>query len=134
MTAQPLRGLILDVDGTLVDSNDAHARAWQDALGEHGHDTALPRIRRLIGMGGDKLLPELTGIVHDSPLGKAISKSRAEIFRERYLPHVAPFPQVRSLLLRLREQGLRLSVGTSAKREELAPLLEIARPQTSSTP
>ena len=122
-----LRGVILDVDGTLVDSNDAHARAWQEALAEHGIDRPLPRIRRLIGMGGDNLLPELIGLAHDSPKGKAISERRSAIFRERHLPGVKPFPQVRELLLRMRAADLCLSVGSSAKEKELRPLLEIAR-------
>jgi HAD superfamily hydrolase (TIGR01509 family) len=118
--------VILDVDGTLVDSNDAHARAWQEALVEHGIERPLPRVRRLIGMGGDNLLPELTGLAHDSPKGKAISERRSTIFQEKYLPGVKPFPKVRTLLLRLREAGLCLSVGSSAKEKELHPLLEIA--------
>ena len=119
-------GVILDVDGTLVDSNDAHARAWQDALAEHGLGPPLARIRRLVGMGGDKLLPALTGIAHDSATGKSISERRAAIFSERYFPQVKPFPRVRELLLRMRAESLRLSVGSSAKKEELRPLLERA--------
>jgi HAD superfamily hydrolase (TIGR01509 family) len=118
--------VILDVDGTLVDSNDAHARAWQEALAEHGIEQPRSRIRRLIGMGGDNLLPELTGLEHDSPKGKAISERRSRIFQEKYLPGVMPFPKVRALLLRLREADLCLSVGSSAKEKELHPLLEIA--------
>ncbi|HET8674408.1 MAG TPA: HAD family hydrolase, partial [Blastocatellia bacterium] len=66
---KPIRGVILDVDGTLVDSNDAHARAWRDALAEHSIDVEYEKARPLIGMGGDKLLPELTGLEEDSPLG-----------------------------------------------------------------
>lgn len=126
IVAARLRGVILDVDGTLVDSNHAHARAWQEALAEHGIDRPLPTIRRLIGMGGDNLLPELTGLEHDSPKGKAISERRAKAFEERHLPGVKPFPQVRKLLLRMREVGLYLSVGSSAKEKEMRPLLDIA--------
>ena len=122
-----LRGVILDVDGTLVDSNDAHARAWQEALAEHGIERPLPAIRRLIGMGGDKLLPELTGLAHDSPQGQAITERRSRIFAEKHLPGLKPFPEVRALLLRMRESDLCLSVGSSAQEKELHPLLEIAR-------
>jgi len=68
------RGVIFDVDGTLIDSNDAHAHAWVDALCEYGHDVDFARIRPLIGMGGDKLLPEVIGVTEDSPEGKAIIK------------------------------------------------------------
>src|SRR5919199_3420420 len=68
------RGVILDVDGTLIDSNDAHAAAWVDALSEAGIDVPFERVRRLIGKGGDKLLPEVSGIQVDSPEGKRLSE------------------------------------------------------------
>ena len=51
--------MILDVDGTLVDSNDAHARAWVEAFAGHGITVAFDHVRRCIGMGGDKLMPEV---------------------------------------------------------------------------
>jgi beta-phosphoglucomutase-like phosphatase (HAD superfamily) len=54
-----LRTVLLDVDGTLIDSNDAHARAWVDALRAHGYVVPFEQVRPLIGMGGDKLLPGL---------------------------------------------------------------------------
>jgi phosphoglycolate phosphatase-like HAD superfamily hydrolase len=56
-----IRGVIFDVDGTLVHSNDAHARAWEEAFREAGHPVPFARIRPLIGMGGDKLVPALMG-------------------------------------------------------------------------
>lgn len=118
-----LRGVILDVDGTLVDSNDGHARAWVEALSEHGIEVPYARVRRLVGMGGDNLLPELTGLDHESERGKSISRRRSAIFKEKYLPSVEAFPRTRDLLLRMRDAGLRLSVGSSAKAEELKPLL-----------
>jgi len=62
-----------DVDGTLIDSNGAHALSWQQALAEHGKPVPLDQVRRLIGMGGDKLLPGLSGIEEESAVGKAIS-------------------------------------------------------------
>lgn len=125
MTKQ-IRGVILDVDGTLVDSNDAHARAWVEAFGENSIDVAYDRVRRLIGMGGDKLMPEVSGIEEEGPEGERISKRRGEIFKEKYLPHLKPTPGSRELLLRLRECGFKLVVASSAKEDELKPLLEIA--------
>ena len=100
-----VRGVILDVDGTLVDSNDAHAHAWVEALAEYGHQVPFEEVRRLIGMGGDKLLPKVAGIKKDSQQGQAIDHRRGEIFKTRYLPAVRPFPQVRPLLQRMRDQG-----------------------------
>lgn len=118
-----LRGVLLDVDGTLIDSNDAHASAWVEALREHGYEVSFARVRRMIGMGGDKLLPAAAGIDADSPLGEAINEHRGRIFLERYLPTVRPFPCVRALLERMRADHLSLVVASSAQPEELEPLL-----------
>jgi HAD superfamily hydrolase (TIGR01509 family) len=122
---KPIRGVLLDVDGTLVDSNDAHAHAWIDALAEHGIQASYEEVRRRIGKGGDKLLAEVTGISEDSPEGKALSNRRSAIFRERYLPKLRPTPGASDLLRHMREQGLQLIVATSAKKEELQGLLKI---------
>lgn len=122
----PFRGVILDVDGTLVDSNAAHTRAWVEAFAEAGHDVPESRVRRLIGMGGDKIVPEITGLTEGSAEAERIAKRRGEIFRSRYLPALAPFPCVRELLLRLKQDGLALAVASSAEKEELGTLLRIA--------
>jgi HAD superfamily hydrolase (TIGR01509 family) len=120
-----IRGVVLDIDGTLVDSNDAHAHAWVEALAESGIQVPFAAVRRLIGMGGDKLLPKVSDIVPDSSEGQAILKRRLQIFTARYLPSLRPFPGVRDLLKHLRKMGLRLAVASSAKRAELDALLKI---------
>jgi HAD superfamily hydrolase (TIGR01509 family) len=121
-----IRGIILDIDGTLVDSNDAHARAWVEAFAEFDIHITFEQVRWLIGMGGDKLMPKVSGIKEDSSEGQAISRRRGEIFKARYLPHIKAFPQARALLQRMRAAGLKLVVASSAKEDELKPLLEIA--------
>ncbi|HKY05670.1 MAG TPA: HAD family hydrolase [Blastocatellia bacterium] len=125
MTKQ-IRGVILDVDGTLVDSNDAHARAWVEAFAESGVTVEYERVRRSIGMGGDKLMPEVSGIEEESPEGEKISKRRGEIFKQKHLPHLKPTRGSRELLVKLRECGFKLVVASSAKEDELKPLVEIA--------
>jgi HAD superfamily hydrolase (TIGR01509 family) len=122
-----IRGILLDVDGTLLDSNDAHARAWVAALERHGHQTSFERVRALIGKGGDKLLPEVADVEKDSPEGKRIAESRKQIFKERFLPTLRPFPQARALLERMRRDGLRLVVASSAEKAELDALLDAAQ-------
>jgi HAD superfamily hydrolase (TIGR01509 family) len=121
-----LCGVIFDVDGTLVDSNDAHARAWVDALGEAGLAVPFERVRPLIGMGGDKLLPAAANVAADSAQGEAIGRRRGAIFRERHLPHLRAFDGARALVAALKERGLRLGVASSAEERDLRPLLEIA--------
>lgn len=120
------RAALLDVDGTLVDSNDAHARAWVDALAEQGITVSVEQVRPLIGMGGDKLMPELVDLDPESEQGKKISERRSEIFRETYLPRLRALPGARALLEKLRDDGYRLVVATSAKRTELEGLLKVA--------
>lgn len=122
-----IRGVLLDVDGTLIDSNDAHASSWADAFREFGRaEVDFDRVRPLIGMGGDKLLPRLTGLDHDSDLAQRITERRTELFNTAYLPKLRAFPCVHELLKRFKSDGLSLIVATSAKREELNKLLEQA--------
>ena len=123
MRRKSLAGVLLDVDGTLIDSNDAHARAWSDTLAEFGRPTAVERIRPLIGMGGDKLLPELLGVDADSDEGKRFSKRRGEIFRQAYVPHLRLTRGARELLQRFKHEGLCLTIATSAKDGELDTML-----------
>lgn len=123
---KPIRGVILDVDGTLVDSNDAHAHAWVEALADSDIRAEFEKVRRLIGMGGDKLLPEVSGISEETERGKQISKRRSRVFKEKYLPHLKAFPKTKELLQRMRDEGLKLVVASSAKKDELKALLKIA--------
>ena len=119
--------MIFDVDGTLVDSNDAHARAWVDAFAEHGITVAYDQVRRAIGMGGDKLMPLVSGFEEDSAAGKPIVKRRKEIFKSVWLPRLHAFEDTRELVRRLVGHGFALAIASSASDEELHPLLEVAR-------
>jgi HAD superfamily hydrolase (TIGR01509 family) len=122
----PCRAVILDMDGTLIDSNAAHVHAWVEALKEHGHEISEGDVWPLVGMGGDNLLPAAVGIQKDSEEGKKLSERRGQIFRERYLPHLKPFPGVRPLLERMRGDGLRLMVASSSPKDELESSLQAA--------
>jgi len=118
------KAVLFDVDGTLIDSNDQHARAWVAALAEHGHEVPFERVRPLIGMGGDKVLPELVpGLEEDSSEGKAIGEARKRIFKERELETIPPTRGARELLEAVRARGARVVVATSAKKSELDGLL-----------
>ena len=121
-----LRTVLLDVDGTLIDSNDAHARAWVDALRAHGYVVPFEQVRPLIGMGGDKLTPQLSGLDPDSGEAQRISATRSELFLDRELPTLRPTRGARALLEHLLAVGLELVVATSAKSQEVRALLEQA--------
>jgi HAD superfamily hydrolase (TIGR01509 family) len=120
------RTVIFDVDGTLVDSNNAHALAWVKALREHGFVVDFAQVRWLIGMGGDKLLPRLTELDSESDEGRAIAKRRRTMFMSEYLPKLQPTRGARSLVQRLHDEGLTLVVATSAEQEEVDSLLALA--------
>ncbi len=120
-----IQGVILDVDGTLVDSNDAHAKAWVEAMAQYGYTVAFDKVRPLIGMGGDKVLPETVGLEKNSEEGKRISQRRKEIFKERYLPNLHAFPGARELLEQMRKRGLKLAIASSAEKDELKALLRV---------
>ena len=114
--------MLLDVDGTLVDSNDAHAAAWSEALADIGRQVPPTRVRPLIGMGGDKLLPAL-GIDPESPEGKSVAERRGLIFLERHVPRLRATPGARDLVARFRREGLTLVVATSAREDEVEAVL-----------
>jgi phosphoglycolate phosphatase-like HAD superfamily hydrolase len=121
------RGAVLfDIDGTLVDSNDAHAHAWVKAFAEAGIDVEFQKVRCAIGMGGDKLMPGVAGIQADSLLGQRISQRRSEIFKADYLPQLRPFRDAGALVSAIRTRGVDTVAASSAKRDELDALLKIA--------
>jgi HAD superfamily hydrolase (TIGR01509 family) len=121
-----VRAVLFDVDGTLLDSNDAHARSWLDVLRGHGKDVPLDLVRSKIGMGGDKLLMQLAGIDSESLEGKLLADRRTALFKAYYLPNLGPLPGARQLVERLRLRGFACAVVTSAGGAELADLLREA--------
>jgi len=118
--------LLFDIDGTLVDSNDAHAHAWVKAFAEANVHVEFHNVRCAIGMGAEKLMPAVAGIEEDSPLGTRISHRRGEIFKSEYLPNLKPFRDAGPLVAAVQAHGLKALAASSAKRDELDALLHIA--------
>jgi len=121
------RGIILDVDGTLIDSNDALARSGIHALSQSGYAVEYDQVRRLIGMGGDNLLPRVAQLEKDSEEGKQIAKRYLEIFKAHYLPHLKPLPGASALVEHLKRSNFRIAVGSSAEADILEALLDMAQ-------
>ena len=121
--------VLLDIDGTLVDSNGAHAAAWSDAFASHGRHHPPEEIRPLIGKGGDKLLREVASLDDGSGEGKKISDARTEIFRTRYLSTLEPTSGATAFVEWILQSGLTAVVATSAKQEEVKALLTICGAQ-----
>ncbi|TVP86049.1 MAG: HAD family hydrolase [Thioalkalivibrio sp.] len=118
-----VRAVILDLDGTLLDSNDAHAQAFVEAAHAMGLNIDFESIRRLIGMGGDKLIPRAFGFSSDSEPGQKLGATKTRIFMERHLTQLEPTPGARALLLRLRDEGMRRLLATSSGESTMQRLL-----------
>lgn len=121
------KAAIFDLDGTLIDSVDLHALAWHEAMVRFGHDVSFERARSQIGKGGDKLIPEFLSADAQRDHGKELEEWRGNRFKTEYLPLVRPFSAVPDLLRRVRNAGLRIAIGSSAKKDELDKYLDIAR-------
>jgi HAD superfamily hydrolase (TIGR01509 family) len=118
--------VIFDIDGTLIDSVEQHARAWQDALRRFGRDVPLDELRRQIGKGGDQMLPDYFSEDELRRRGEDIEAYRTDLFRRVYLPTVQPFPAVRELFHRIKSSGRRIALASSCKANELDGYKELA--------
>lgn len=118
--------VIFDIDGTLLDSVDLHAEAWQQAFHHFGHDIPFDDIRSQIGKGGDQLLPVFLSPEELKEKGKALEEYRGRLFKEKYLPRVKPFPGVRELFQKIKANGQQVALASSAKGDELKDYERIA--------
>lgn len=115
-----IQAAIFDLDGTIVDSNDLHAEAWQEAFRHFGKEIPYPELRAQVGKGSDQYLPVFLNELEMRELGKKIDAFRGEIFTKKYLPRVRPFPRVRELFERLKSAGKKIVLASSGKEEEVA--------------
>ncbi len=115
---------ILDVDGTLVDSNYQHAIAWFRALREHGITVPIWRLHRLIGVGGDQFVARAAGEEAEERLGDAIRESEKGFYGE-LIGEVVPFEGARELLIELGDRGHDVVLASSAKAEETEHYIEL---------
>lgn len=114
-----IKAVIFDVDGTLVDSNDLHVEAWQEAFRGRGKEVAFEELHEQMGKGGDQLMPVFCSREELDRFGEELERSRTELFASDYLPRVRPFPKVRELFERIKADGLAIALASSAKEEEL---------------
>jgi len=122
-----IKAVIFDIDGTLVDSVDLHAHAWQETFRHFGKEIPYERVRHQIGKGGDQLMPVFFSAEELDRFGEEMEEYRGELYKREYLQKVRAFPRVRELFLKIKEEGKRLALASSAKEEELGAYKKIAR-------
>jgi HAD superfamily hydrolase (TIGR01549 family) len=125
--------IVLDVDGTLVDSNYHHTLAWWRAFREHGYDVPAFRIHRAIGMGGDRLVSAVAGDDVEDAAGDAIRDDWEKQY-DAVLDEVAPLPSARELLEELHGRGLRVALASSGIPRHTRHAMKVLRAEhTTST-
>jgi HAD superfamily hydrolase (TIGR01549 family) len=115
---------IVDIDGTLVDTNYHHAIAWYRAFRAHGFVVQLWRIHRGIGMGGDQLVASLIGKEADAKHGEGIRDAEKQAYMS-VIDEVAPLEGARELLLDIKERDHRVVLASSAKADEVEHYLDL---------
>ncbi|HMJ74104.1 MAG TPA: HAD family hydrolase [Solirubrobacterales bacterium] len=116
--------VILDVDGTLVDTNYQHALAWHRALRSHGHTVQMWEIHRHIGMGGDQIVAALIGDDAEEKEGEEIRAAESDAYGE-LIGEVEPMRGARELIEDLRGDGSHVILASSAKQEEVDHYLDL---------
>lgn len=120
-----IQGLILDLDGTLVDSNPARTQAWVEALGDSGYTIPFENVRALVGVVPHEMLSRLVGFGEDTELGRQIRDRARQIFTRRYISRLAPTYRAAELVARLERDGTKLGVISVDPPELLLPLLKV---------
>ena len=121
------RAVLMDIDGTLLDSAEAQARCWLRVLQDFGYSVDYRQVRARIGLGPDRMLRELCGISEASARAQRLLPIRELLLRSHDLPNVQAFPQAREFVKRVQGSGVQLAIVTSAYRSEALALLGAAR-------
>lgn len=117
--------VLFDVDGTLVDSVDLHARAWVDGLRHYGFEARFEDVRAQIGKGADQLLPLFVPAPELERVGEELSSFRDDHFRRVYRAQVKPFAGACELVARVRADGRTVALASSGKEEDVGYYQEL---------
>jgi len=119
-----IKAVLFDIDGTLVDSNDFHIAAWEEAFAGIGAHFDRQVIHDQIGKGTDMLVPTLLPDTDDEGQEK-LGEAHGEAFKSKFLNEVKPFPMARDLLQRVQHAGQRVVLASSASKGELDHYLDL---------
>ena len=118
---------IFDIDGTLVDSNELHVDSWDRAFRRFGKQFPREKLRAQIGKGSDQYLPEFLTPDEIDRFGKELDDYRSDLFKKEYLPKVRPFPKVRELFQRIRDDNKRIVLATSGKKADTKYYIDLLK-------
>lgn len=120
----PIKAILFDIDGTLVDSNDQHVAAWEEVFRQAGKSFDRQTIHDQIGKGADMLVPALMP-GSDEQTQERLGEAHGEIFKARFLDGVKPFPGAHDLLVRVHEAGQKVVLASSASKSDLEHYLDL---------
>ncbi|GEM72904.1 HAD family hydrolase [Sphingomonas sp. TX0543] len=119
-----IKAVLFDIDGTLIDSNDAHVKAWELAFSGGGHRVEPQKIHDQIGKGADHLVPALIpGVSEDE--AEALGEAHGKLFKSLFLRQMGPFPGARDLLQRVHDAGQKIVLASSASQAEVDHYLDL---------
>jgi HAD superfamily hydrolase (TIGR01509 family) len=113
------QAILLDIDGTLVDSNDKHADCWIEAFAHFGKTVDWKVVRQQIGKGGDLLVPDTLNAREMRRYGEELQEYRGDLWKRSYMHTVQPFPGVRDSIRALHARGIRLAFASSSNPDEV---------------
>lgn len=122
-----MRAFIFDIDGTLVDSNELHVDSWDRAFRRFGKQFPREKLRAQIGKGSDQYLPEFLTRDEIKRFGKQLDDYRSDVFRNQYLPRIQPFPKVRKLFQRIRDDNKRVVLASSGKKADTKYYIDLLK-------
>lgn len=114
-----IKAIIFDIDGTLIDSNNAHAETFVKAFSKYGKKVSFDEMKCLIGMGADKVLEKYLSKKEIEDFGDDLTEYRKKIFLEDYLPEIKTFPKLHELMKKLKADDKKIVLASSASGEEL---------------
>ena len=118
---------VFDIDGTLIDSNELHVQSWDRAFRHFGKTFPTEALHAQVGKGSDQYLPEFLTADEIERFGKQLDDYRSKIFRQEFLPKVKPFPKVRELFERLKNDGKRIILASSGKQKDTQHYIDLLK-------
>jgi HAD superfamily hydrolase (TIGR01549 family) len=122
-----VQAAIFDIDGTIIDSIDLHIESWQRALRRFGKECSYESVRRQIGEGADEFLAVFFSKEELGRIRTDLETYRSELYKKEYLPKAKAFPMVRELFDRIKQDGRKIALASTAKQEEIEIYKKMAR-------